>query len=79
MKATSNGSEMLSRFWLGQINSQIPGIRQPLNAILNTGPVRRRLLADDDGLQTLRHCSDEMNHLARILPGLHKRFGANSP
>jgi hypothetical protein len=79
VRATPTGSEMLSRFWLGHIEAQIPGIRRPLNAILNSRFVRSRLLPDQDGLHLLRHCSDEMNHLARILPGLHQRFGAASP
>lgn len=32
-------------------------------------------LPDDFGTALLRHCSEEMNHLARILPELHARFG----
>jgi hypothetical protein len=79
VRTTPTGSEMLSRFWLGHIEAPIPGIRRPLDAILNSGFVRSRLLPDDDGLNLLRHCSDEMSHLARILPELHQRFGAASP
>lgn len=78
VKATSTGSEMLSRFWLGNIETQLPWIRRPLNAILNSRAVRARLIGDDSGLDLLRHCSDEMNHLARILPKLYQRFGTSN-
>ncbi|MEE3331808.1 MAG: hypothetical protein VX246_13140 [Myxococcota bacterium] len=79
VRKTATGSEMLSRFWIGEIDSRIPGLRIPLNALLNRPAVRRHLLPDVDGLHLLRHCSDEMNHLARILPALYERFGTIHP
>ncbi len=79
VRTTATGSEMLSRFWLGQVEAQVPGLRRPLNAILNSRMVRPHLVSDASALDLLRHCSDEMNHLARILPALHGRFGAKRP
>ena len=79
VRATPSGSEMLSRFWLGQVVSPIPGLRRPLDAVLNSRVVRARLVRDDAGLDLLRHCSEEMNHLARILPDLYARFGNERP
>jgi hypothetical protein len=78
VKATPDGSEMLSRFWLGHLESQLPGIGRALTAVVDRPAVRSRMLTDAMGLDLLRHCSEEMNHLARILPRLYERFGGDA-
>jgi hypothetical protein len=40
--------------------------------VLNTPFLRRQLVPDSLGLALLRHCSEEMNHLARFLPQLYR-------
>ena len=70
VRRTDNGAEMLSRFWLGDVDTGNP----VLNLIANSGPARRSLLPDQSGLYLLRHCAAEMNHLATILPELHAQF-----
>lgn len=74
IRRTSNGSEMISRFWLGDIEAQIPVIGPLLTPLLNTRGRRLKLLPDEAGLRLLRHCAMEMNHLAAILPELHAKF-----
>ena len=76
IRRTSTGAEMLSRFWLGDIEAQIPLIGAALTPLLNTRSRRLRLLPDQGGLNLLRHCAKEMNHLAAILPELHAKFAA---
>jgi len=72
---TSNGSRMHSRFLLGDGESLIPVIGPLISRAANTERVRRSRLPDQSGLALLRHCAEEMNHLASILPELHNRFG----
>ncbi len=76
VRRTNAGSEMLSRFWLGNVNVEVPFVGTILDPILNTRSMRHVLATDQMGLALLRHCSEEMNHLARILPDLFGRFGA---
>lgn len=67
---TPNGSQMRSGFWLGYIDSQIPGLGPLLNLALNT-PTSRRALLQESFLQgLLTHCGEEMNHLGKFLPKL---------
>jgi hypothetical protein len=72
VRKTNNGSEMLSRFSLGDVDTG----NLFLNLLANTAPPRRRRLPDNAGLYLLRHCASEMGHLARILPELYGRFGS---
>jgi DAPG hydrolase PhiG domain len=74
IRRTATGAEMLSRFWLGDIEAQIPLIGGVLTPLLNTCSRRLQLLPDQTGLNLLRHCAKEMNHLASILPELHAKF-----
>jgi hypothetical protein len=76
VKRTPDGSEMLSRLYLGEVRSTAPLVGPLIAAFFNTRRRRRRLIRDEFGLYLLRHCAEEMNHLARILPGLYERFGA---
>jgi hypothetical protein len=74
IRRTANGSEMISRFWLGDIEAQIPLIGPLITPLLNMRARRLKLLPDEAGLRLLRHCAKEMNHLAAILPELHAKF-----
>jgi hypothetical protein len=75
VRRTNSGSEMLSRFWLGHVESKIPVIGPLISQRMNSRAVRLSLIPDAFGLSLLRHCSEEMGHLARILPSLFARFG----
>lgn len=72
---TDEGSRMHSRFLLGDARSEIPVIGPLLTKIANTPKVRRQRMPDTVGTALLLHCSQEMNHLASILPELHAQFG----
>ena len=72
---TSDGSRMHSRFILGDAASEVPVVGPLITKIVNRSQMRRRLLRDEAGSALLRHCSEEMNHLAAILPELYARFG----
>jgi hypothetical protein len=76
IRRTDHGSEMLSRFWLGHLELAMPLVGMVLSPLLNTRQRRLRLLPDQTGLNLLRHCAMEMNHLASILPSLYQRFGS---
>lgn len=75
LEDTDDGCNMHSRFFLGDANSEIPIVGPLITRLVGLGPVRRRLLTDDAGTALLRHCSEEMNHLATILPELYAEFG----
>lgn len=72
---TADGCRMHSRFRLGDTRSEIPVVGPILTKVAGSERVRRQRLPDEVGLALLLHCSQEMNHLATILPGLHDRFG----
>jgi hypothetical protein len=65
---------MVSRFWLGDIEAQIPLLGPLVAPLLNTRARRLKLLPNEGDLRLLRHCAKEMNHLAAILPELHAKF-----
>ena len=69
----AGGCTMHSRFLLGQFRHRLP----LLASLCNRPAVRRRLVSDAIGLALLRHCAEEMHHLAGLLPALHARFGAD--
>ena len=72
---TSDGSRMHSRFILGDASSEVPVVGPLLTKVVNRPQLRRRLLRDEAAPALLRHCSEEMNHLAAILPELYAQFG----
>ena len=74
VRATSGGSEMLSRFWLGYVNSKIPLVGGLISAALNKRDARIKNIPDRFGLKLLRHCSEEMGHLASVLPALYAKY-----
>lgn len=71
---TVDGCVMHSRFHLGQLRSRMPLLGPLVSLAVNRPAARRRLLSDQLGLALLRHCFEEMHHLAAILPDLHARF-----
>lgn len=67
---TEQGCQMRSAFWLGDMSHSHPWVNRLSAAWLNTGPVRRLIVSDRMAIDLLRHCAQEMNHLAQILPAL---------
>lgn len=76
VRATPEGAQMNSRFWFGDMRSKIPVVGGLISRKLNSKAMREEIFPDAFGLQLLRHCSEEMGHMARILPGLHAKFGS---
>ncbi len=68
---TDKGSQMRSGFWLGEIRHQMPLVQSLIGPILNSAGLRRLIVSDQMAVDLLRHCGEEMNHLARFLPTLH--------
>ncbi|MET0897979.1 MAG: hypothetical protein ABWY45_08715 [Mycobacterium sp.] len=75
VRATADGAEMRSRFWLGGRHIGVrSGGRQAGNWLADNviRPIAVRQLPDPRDL--LVHCAQEMNHLAGFLPELHTQF-----
>lgn len=72
---TADGCRMHSRFFLGDARSELPVVGPLISRFVSSGSMRRRLLPDGTATALLRHCSEEMNHLASILPELYAQFG----
>jgi hypothetical protein len=71
IRATENGSEMRSRFFIGgkhialrSDNFLAKGISKLLQKIYR--------LPEQQAIDLLRHCAEEMNHLAKILPDIYQ-------
>lgn len=79
VRRTATGSEMRSRFWLN-----VAGTRNlDLNAVacaVSRGLVLPSSIVFDTkfGAALLRHCGEEMNHLAQFLPELYAEFGSSA-
>ncbi|CAN5149813.1 hypothetical protein BH11ACT7_BH11ACT7_28640 [soil metagenome] len=75
VRATAEGAEMRSRFWMGgpYIGAR-PSSQKVGNRLADTviRPVAARRLPDPRDL--LVHCAQEMNHLAGFLPELYAQF-----
>ena len=78
IRGTDGGTEMVSRFWLGNVDLRIPIVGRLLHNRVNSRDSRLREVPDQFGLDLLRHCAEEMNHLARILPDLYREFSVDS-
>jgi hypothetical protein len=48
-----------------------PWVQTLAASVLNTRAARQVLVPDRMAVNLLRHCAEEMNHLASILPGLY--------
>lgn len=71
----AGGCTMHSRFHLGRFASTMPLAGPLVTWMVDRPGWRRRLVNDAVGLALLRHCFEEMHHLAAILPELYARFG----
>jgi DAPG hydrolase PhiG domain len=75
VRRTPTGSEMRSRFYLN-----VPGLRWVDRSAIACAISRGLVLPSSAvfpvrfGAQLLRHCGEEMNHLAGFLPELHAEF-----
>ncbi len=75
IRATGNGSEMRSRFWMGGPHIAVRGGQRVADRAVRT--VASRILGEsaESARNLLVHCAQEMNHLAGFLPALYVRFG----
>lgn len=74
IRATQEGCEMRSRFWLGKIEFEgIPAARI-LNKIAGTRFIAKRAIPIEQGRDMVVHCAAEMNHLASFLPDLYADY-----
>ncbi len=70
IRAVEGGSEMRSRFWMGGQNVQVR--KEGKIAELATSFIRKmKSLPPTFAQDLLRHCSEEMNHLAAFLPEIY--------
>ena len=74
IRATADGSELRSRFWLGKPQLDALGARNPINRILGSNALSGRLLGAHLGREMLVHCGMEMHHLAGFLPRLYADY-----
>lgn len=71
IRATPDGSEMRSRFWMGGRHVAVRYANRLADRVVR--PVAARQLPNPRDLMV--HCAQEMNHLAAFLPELYARFG----
>ena len=64
---------MRSRFWLGDIHVTALPDANPVDRMLSSSFVRRKLAPTALGAHLLAHCAEEMNHLAGFLPELFQQ------
>jgi hypothetical protein len=75
VRVVPGGSEMRSRFWLGGRAAQVT--LGPLSGPVSALARRLRQPTEAQAQALLQHCAEEMTHLAKVLPGLYGRFGAD--
>lgn len=77
IRKTDGGSEMRSRFWMG---GKFIAIRSENFLAKIISKVLQKLvkLPEQQAKDLMAHCSEEMNHLAAILPDLYKEFNQNN-
>lgn len=73
IRATEDGAEMRSRFWLGMVakrdgNEQIGSIE---GIVANTYLVRKLGVSKSSAIDLMNHCTEEMSILAGFLPELY--------
>ena len=66
-----SGGRTLGGFWLGALKHCNRAVDRLLGRLLNSPPLRRLIISDRMALDLLRHCAEEMNHLAAFLPALY--------
>lgn len=73
VRTTDNGAEMRSRFLIGGKYASVR--KKGKLAGMVTDIIRKfRSLPDNFGPDLLRHCAEEMNHLAAFLPQLYQQY-----
>jgi hypothetical protein len=74
IRAVEGGSEMRSRFWVGgeHIRIRANGF---LPKILSKFLQKINRLPQQQAIDLLTHCAEEMNHLALFLPKIYDEFG----
>jgi DAPG hydrolase PhiG domain len=77
IRATENGSEMRSRFWMGGEHIAF----RTENKIGKFGSkILQKIvkLPEQQAIDLMRHCSEEMNHLAKFLPELYYQIATKT-
>ena len=74
IRAVEGGSEMRSRFWLGRPRVGKLGPNHPLNRLLASNLITKKLMSETLGRDMVVHCGMEMNHLAGFLPALYADY-----
>lgn len=73
VRATNDGAEMRSRFWMGgkhieiRKDGKLPRVMSKI--LQKTVPTQKQMAKD-----LLIHCAEEMNHLAQFLPEIYQEF-----
>jgi DAPG hydrolase PhiG domain len=75
IRATGDGSEMRSRFWLGGPHIAVRNVPGLANLIVRPVVSRFLGLSTDYARTLMVHCAQEMNHLAGFLAPLYEQFG----
>ena len=71
VRDTDYGCEMRSRFWLGEIESRVPG---KTFTEAEKAAIRSRGVNDELARRLHQHCVEEVGYLAEVLPVLYRRF-----
>ena len=71
---TPSGTELRSRFWLGVIaDREAAGWQNFLLSLLANNPISRQFAVSEiEGINLHKHCMEEMNYLADLLPVIYK-------
>ena len=71
---TPSGTELRSRFWLGVIaDREAAGWQNFLLSLLANNPISRQFTVSEiEGINLHKHCMEEMNYLADLLPVIYK-------
>lgn len=74
-----DGLRLRSHFWIAEkVRPRLPGpasvMAGPIQSLVSNRYVRKVAVPDQVGRTLLVHCSEEYQHLNRILPGLYERF-----
>jgi DAPG hydrolase PhiG domain len=75
-RRTPDGVELRSRFWLGAELRlfSASALASPVNRVLSSAAVRRRLVPRRAPLAMARHCAAEFANLASLLPQLYGEY-----
>lgn len=75
VRATPDGAEMRSRFWLGGRHTRARSTNPVVGRVLPKVANRVAGPNASGAVDLLVHCAQEMRHLAGFLPDLHAAFG----